>query len=73
MNGLNYWNNALYKVVDPNSGYTNIIFCRMDATKSANNWNNKWDQTIDLDLVKSKYFSVGSKKTDKFEGTWISF
>ncbi len=73
VNGLNYWNNALYKVVDPNSGYTNIIFCRMDATKSANNWNNKWDQTIDLDLVKSKYFSVGSKKNDKFEGTWISF
>ncbi|MBQ2540028.1 MAG: InlB B-repeat-containing protein [Paludibacteraceae bacterium] len=29
--------------------YTHYIFCRMNGTTTANNWDNKWDQTADLD------------------------
>lgn len=29
-------------------GYSNIIFCRMNPSAAANNWNNKWNQTGDL-------------------------
>lgn len=30
-------------------GYDKFIFCRMDGSKAANNWDNKWNQTLDLD------------------------
>lgn len=42
--------NNVYEVVIP-EGYdygSNIIFCRMNPGASANNWNNKWNQTADL-------------------------
>ena len=35
------------KAVIP-SGYDKVILCRMDGTKAANNWDNKWNQTLDL-------------------------
>lgn len=30
------------------SGYTNVIFCRMNGGTTANNWNNRWNQTYNL-------------------------
>ena len=39
--------NGTYEVDVP-SGYTKVIFCRMNGSASANNWDNKWDQTDDL-------------------------
>ncbi len=40
----------LYEVTTPGTGknFTNVIFCRMNPSASANNWNNKWNQTADL-------------------------
>ena len=38
---------GIYEVIVP-EGYTNIIFCRMNPSTTANNWNNKWTQTADL-------------------------
>ena len=38
----------LYQVVTPNGTWTNVIFCRMNPSATANNWNNKWNQTSDL-------------------------
>ena len=32
--------------------YKNIIFCRMNPSASANNWNNKWNQSGDLACTK---------------------
>ena len=32
------------------SGFTKVIFCRMNKDASANNWNNKWNQTGDLTI-----------------------
>lgn len=35
-----------YYVCDiPEGGYTHIIFCRMNGSQSANNWDNKWNQS----------------------------
>lgn len=57
--GKNTWvdmtkvSNDLYKVTSPNKStdpqYKNLIFCRMDPSKTQNNWNNKWNQTADLE------------------------
>ena len=33
------------------SGYTTVIFCRMNPSTTANNWTNKWNQTGDLSLT----------------------
>ena len=39
----------IYKCTVPD-GYTKVIFCRMNPSASANDWNNKWNQTGDLTL-----------------------
>ena len=38
---------GIYEAAVP-SGYNNVIFCRMNGSATANNWNNKWNQTGDL-------------------------
>ncbi len=40
---------GVYEVSLPDNGktYDYVIFCRMDPNKTANNWNNKWNQTKD--------------------------
>jgi hypothetical protein len=38
-----------YSVAVP-SGYSKVIFCRMNPSATANNWNNKWNQTGDLTI-----------------------
>ncbi len=38
---------GIYEVQVP-AGYTQMIFCRMNPSTTANNWNNKWNQTADL-------------------------
>ena len=43
----------------------NIIFCRMNPSTSANNWNNKWNQTADL-----KTPTDGKNMYTVTEGTW---
>lgn len=43
---------GIYEVNIP-KGYTfgdNVIFCRMNPSSTANNWNNKWNQTADLTI-----------------------
>lgn len=38
------------KVPTPSNSknHKNVIFCRMNPSSSTNNWNNKWNQTVDL-------------------------
>ncbi len=40
---------GIYQVVAP-TGYSSVIFCRMDPDKTANEWANKWNQTGNLTL-----------------------
>lgn len=45
------------------SGATEVIFCRMDPKKTANNWDNKWNQTGHLSLTEKNQYTLN-------EGEW---
>ena len=64
----------IYEAVVP-SGYNKIIFCRMDPTNTSNNWDNKWNQTEDLDLPTNgdNLYKVASGTWDKGGGNWSHF
>ena len=66
VNGTKY-----YKVAVP-SGYSKVIFCRMNPSATANNWNNKWNQTGDLTVPTNgqNLFSVPSGAWDGSTTTW---
>ena len=51
-------------------GYTGMIFCRMNPSATANNWNNKWNQSGDL---KVSDFTSGNNSFDVPSGSWDSF
>lgn len=55
-------NGDLYSCEIP-SGATEVIFCRMDPKKTANNWNNKWNQTGHLSLTTKNLYTLK-------EGEW---
>ena len=58
--------------VDVPAGYPNVIFCRMNPNASANNWNNKWNQTADLTVPTNgnNHYTVKEGTWDKGGGTW---
>lgn len=63
----------LYEVTTPGTGknFTNVIFCRMNPSASANNWNNKWNQTSDLTWDgTNNHYTVKSGTWDQGGGTW---
>ena len=39
-----------YECKIPEGGYTNLIFVRMNPSTTENNWENKWNQSADLDV-----------------------
>ena len=50
----------------------NIIFCRMNGGTTANNWNNKWNQTDDLKTPTDgkNLYTVKDGTWDKGGGAW---
>lgn len=50
----------------------NVIFCRMNPNTTANNWNNKWNQTSDLKTPTDgkNLYTVKAGTWDKGGGTW---
>ena len=50
----------------------NIIFCRMNPSTTANNWNNKWNQTSDLKTPTDgkNLYTVAAGAWDKGSGSW---
>ena len=62
----------IYEVVIPEGDWTNVIFCRMNPNDSANNWNNKWSQSIDLPLGSdgNNLFTVNEAVWNSADGTW---
>ena len=50
--------------------YTKVIFCRMNPSATDNNWDNKWNQTADLEVTKEKVYTMN--KDDWGNGTWKS-
>ena len=67
--------NTVYKVTVPSGSWTNVIFCRMNPSATANNWDNKWNQTGDLtyDGTKNCFLKStsgwDSHSNDKWETT----
>ena len=63
----------------PNDGttknYTNVIFCRMNPSATANNWNNKWNQTSDLTVPTNgnNHYTVKEGTWDKGGGSWSCY
>lgn len=62
---------GFYEVVVPD-GYPNVIFCRMNPSTTANNWNNKWNQTADLTIPTDgkNLYKVKEDTWDKGGGEW---
>ena len=63
--------NGVYGVDIPD-GISNIIFCRMNPSTTANNWNNKWNQTSDLKVQTNgdNCYTVKNGTWDKGGGSW---
>ena len=62
---------GLYKATLPNKYYKSVIFCRMNGSASANNWNNKWDQTKNLDLIaNNELFTIKDGDWNNADGKW---
>ena len=67
---------GVYEVQVPtNKTYPNVIFCRMNPSAAANNWNNKWNQTSDLVIPTSgaNHYTVKEGTWDKGGGAWSTF
>lgn len=62
----------LYEGVSPaGKSFKNLIFCRMNPNTTANNWDNKWNQTADLTFNgTSNHYTVKAGTWDKGGGTW---
>ncbi|MBR1958195.1 MAG: fimbrillin family protein [Tidjanibacter sp.] len=63
---------GIYEVNIPVGGYTSVIFCRMNPNTTANNWDNKWNQTADLTVPTdgTNLYTVAEGAWDKGEGAW---
>lgn len=70
-------NDGVYEVTVPQGGYTNVIFCRMDNKNNVNDWGNRKNQTINLDIHstdENNCFSIGLPNGEgNYEGSWNSF
>ena len=65
---------GIYELYIP-EGYDygcNVIFCRMNPSTAANNWNNKWNQTSDLKAPTDgkNLYTVKEGTWDNGGGTW---
>ena len=66
-------NDGIYEVELPSDkSFPSVIFCRMNPSTSANNWDNRWNQTADLTIPKDgkNLYTVKDGTWDKGGGTW---
>ena len=64
----------LYKAVVPNGNWTNVIFCRMNGGKAANDWGNKYNQTGNLTYNGTQnWYTVKEGAWDNGGGTWALY
>lgn len=64
---------GIYEVPIPtDKNFPKVIFCRMNPSTTANNWNNKWNQTGDLTIPTDgkNLFTVPSNTWDGATSTW---
>ncbi len=65
---------GVYEVKVP-SGYTNVIFCRMNPGTTENTWDNKWNQTSDLAIPTDEnvQYTVQPNTWDYGSGVWGTY
>ena len=65
---------AIYEFTLP-EGYDNLIFCRMNPSTTANDWNNKWNQTGDLKVPTDgkNLFTLAADVWDGATTTWDTY
>ncbi|MBR2047522.1 MAG: type I pullulanase [Oscillospiraceae bacterium] len=65
---------GIYEVAVP-SGYTSVIFCRMNPSVAANNWSNKWNQTGNLTVPTdgTNCYTVQEGTWDQGGGSWSTY
>lgn len=67
-------NDGIYEADVPEGTWTGVIFCRMNGSTTDNNWDNKWNQTVDLlPTGDNNLFTVTDKDSNdntKHTGTW---
>ncbi len=63
---------GIYEVNIPVGGYPSVIFCRMNPNTTANNWDNKWNQTADLAVPTdgTNLYTIAEGAWDKGNGAW---
>ena len=52
------------------TGYAKVIFVRMNGSSTENNWDNKWNQTIDLDVPTNNNILYTLTNSSWERGTW---
>ena len=57
------------------SDCTGLIFVRLDPNKTANNWDNKWNQSADLELPTDgkNCYTIAEGAWDKGSGDWSTY
>lgn len=60
---------TIYKTGVP-SGRPYGIICRMDGSTSTNNWDNRWDQTANLNLANGEFCTITSSSGGSATCTW---
>lgn len=67
---------GIYEVEVPDKKYTTVIFCRMNPGTLVNNWENKWNQTSDLNIPSNidskKYYYIAGWSAENDDSTWES-
>lgn len=67
---------GIYEVEVPDKKYTTVIFCRMNPGTPENNWENKWNQTSDLNIPSNidseKYYYIAGWGAENDGSTWES-
>ena len=64
-------NPAYYEVVLPSGTWPNLIFCRMNSSKTTMEWNSVWNQTNDLSKQTSNnFYTIAAGAWSKGSGSW---
>ena len=70
---------GVYSAVTPaannGNGFPKIVFCRMNPSSTANNWDNRWDQTVDItDYTEGKIlYTINSGAWNNAGGAWSTW
>ena len=58
-------------VAEMKEGYSKVIFVRMNPSTTENNWDNKWNQSTDIDIPSDmNCFTLTSTDWDNVNGDW---